>query len=47
VPNLDKKKMIKLIMNNSPQHAFVVGLIKNIKKGVQAKNSLAYKLIIA
>jgi hypothetical protein len=34
-------------MNNSPQHAFVVGLMKNIKKGLQAQNLLAYKLEIA
>jgi hypothetical protein len=34
-------------MNNSPKHAFVVGLLKNMKKGFQAQNFLAYRLLIA
>jgi hypothetical protein len=34
-------------MNNSPKHAFVVGLMKNMKKGLQAQNSLANRLVIA
>jgi len=34
-------------MNNSPKYAFVVGLMKNIKKRLQAQNSLAYRLVIA
>lgn len=42
-----KKKVITFTMNNSPQHALVVGLMKNIKKGLQAQNLLAYKLVIA
>jgi hypothetical protein len=34
-------------MNNSPKQAFVVGLMKKMKKGLQAQNYLACRLVIA